>query len=47
MGFLDFLDGGFFGFVGDGEASEIGERREVLCATFLNKIAGKSLEIGL
>ncbi len=29
IGGLDFGEGGFFGFVGDGEAGEVGERRKV------------------
>ncbi len=47
MDFLNFFDGGFFGFVGDSESSEISERREVLCTAFFDKVVGKSLEIGL
>lgn len=46
MSLADFGEGGFFGFVGDGEASEISEGRESLLAAFIEQILGKSGKIG-
>lgn len=47
MGLLDLSNGGFFGFVGDGEASEIGERRELLFLTLGEEVAGETGVVGL
>lgn len=46
VGGLDFFQGGFFGFVGDGEASEVGERGEVGFLAVFGEIFGKTGEIG-
>lgn len=47
VGGLDFFQGGFFGFVGDGETSEVGERGEVGFLAVFGEIFGKTREIGL
>jgi len=46
MGGLNFFQGGFFGFVGDGEASEVGERGEVGFLAVFGEIFGKTRKIG-
>ncbi len=46
MGGADFLEGGFFGFVGDGEAGEVGERWEGAGATRFEEMFSKSGKIG-
>lgn len=46
MGGLDFFQGGFFGFVGDGEAGKVGERGEVGFLAVFGEVFGKSGEIG-
>lgn len=46
VGLLDFGEGGFFGFIGDGEASEVGKGRELLLTAFSEEVAGKIGIIG-
>lgn len=45
VGSLNFFQGGFFGFVGDGEASEVGERGEVGFLAVFGEIFGKIRKI--
>lgn len=45
VGGLDFFQGGFFGFISDGEASEVGERREVGFLAVFGEIFGKTRKI--
>lgn len=47
MGGLDFFQGVFFGFIGDGEASEVSERGEVGFLAVFGEIFGETGEIGL
>ncbi len=46
VGLADFGEGGFFGFVGDGEAGEVREWGHFLAATLFDEIVGKSGEVG-
>lgn len=46
MGGLDFFQGSFFGFVGDGEAGEVSERGEVGFLAVFGEIFGESGKIG-
>ena len=43
----DFLDGGLFSFVSDGEFGEVGEGGEVLVATFLDEVAVEAEVVGV
>ena len=44
--FLDFLEGGAFGFVGDGDPSEMEIGREMLLTTLFEEVGGKLVVIG-
>ncbi len=46
MSSLDFLDGGFFGFVSNGEPGEVSVGRKLAGATFLEEIFGEGGIIG-
>jgi len=44
--FLDFLEGGAFGFVGDGDSGEMEIGREMLLTTLFEEVGGKLVVIG-
>ncbi len=44
-GLLNFSEGGFFGFVGDGELREVSKRRQLAGAAVLEQVFGKSGKI--
>lgn len=46
MGLLDFGEDGFFGFVGNGEAGEIGERWQIASAAASEFVLGEFWKIG-